>query len=47
MDTGEATQPNAYLLLLDWEKAFDKCYHHACFKCMERANIDSHSTLWY
>ena len=42
MATAESTQTHAYLLLLDWEKAFDKVYHHALFLSMERAQIDPH-----
>ena len=42
MATAASTQTNAYLLLLDWEKAFDKVHHHALFLSMERVNIDPH-----
>ena len=40
INTGESTQTNAYLLLLDWEKAFDKVLHPALFNAMKRLNVD-------
>ena len=40
INTGESTQTNAYLLLLDWEKACDKVLHPFLFACMQGLNVD-------
>ena len=44
IDLGERTRKvngeKIHLILLDWEKAFDKVEHEALFEAMERLNID-------
>jgi len=42
MDKGEATQTPVHLILLDWEKAFDKIYHDALFSSLERKKVHPH-----
>eukprot|EP00975_Prorocentrum_lima_P017856 3766477-Prorocentrum_lima.AAC.1 len=36
---GEVTQTSTLLLLLDWEKAFDKVSHAAFFQALRRLNL--------
>jgi len=36
---GESTNEELHLVLLDWEKAFDKIYHHKLIEALERLNI--------
>ena len=39
MEYGEATPEKQIIILLDWQKAFDKITHEALFKAMERMNL--------
>ena len=39
MEYGEATPEKLIIILLDWQKAFDKITHEALFKAMERMNL--------
>ena len=40
MDIGESTGRTVLLLLLDWEKAFDKVSHEGLFLAMQRMRVD-------
>ena len=39
MEGGESTTNKLLLVLLDWEKAFDKLTREGLFSALERANI--------
>ena len=39
MEYGEATPEKQILVLLDWQKAFDKISHEALFSSLERMNF--------
>lgn len=39
MEKGEKTETKTLLVLLDWEKAFDKVKHAKLFEAMERMNV--------
>ena len=40
IEFGESTKNNLYLVLLDWEKAFDKVDRNQLFNSMERMGVD-------
>ena len=39
MEHGEQTTENNIVVLLDWEKAFDKVAHEALFNALERVGM--------
>ena len=40
IDIGERSQNKVYMILLDWEKAFDKLSHDAIFLSLKRMGVD-------
>ena len=42
MDKAERAGTPLHVILLDWEKAFDKITHSSLFKTLERFDIDPH-----
>ena len=44
LEAGESTTNKIILVLLDWEKAFDKLTKEGLFSALERANI--HTTVY-
>ena len=40
IDIGERSQTKVYMILLDWEKAFDKLSHDSLFLSMKRMGVD-------
>lgn len=39
-DTRKTREHNVHMILLEWQKAFDKIDQEALFEAMERMNID-------
>ena len=40
IDIGERSRNKVYMILLDWEKAFDKLSHAALFLSLNRMGVD-------